>query len=431
MRFRAVKGMNDILPDEMQRWHRLERAFRRTVELYGYQEVRTPLVEPTNLFVRSMGETTDVVSKEMYRFEHHGDALTLRPEGTAGAVRAYVEHSTHAREPVTRWYYIGPMFRAETPQRGRYRQFYQAGCELFGDSGPMTDAEMIEMLCDLLRQLGIGELLVRVNSMGGPETRDRYGKVLADYFRPQAAALSEHARQRLEQNPFRILDSKDPRDVEASRGAPSLLDHLAADDREHWLGLCAALDALGTRYQPDPLLVRGFDYYTRTLFEICSTAGAIGSQNALVGGGRYDTLVEQLGGPAIPAIGFALGLERLLLAMPQVAEATAPLCFVAPVGPDARRAGLLLARELRGHGVRTEVDARGRSMKAMLRRADAMGARVCILIGDAELGRGVVAVKDLQRHTQQDVAAEQAAGFAAELLERSLDSSAAAQGGPS
>jgi histidyl-tRNA synthetase len=431
MRFRAVKGMNDILPDEMQRWHRLERAFRRTVELYGYQEVRTPFVEPTDLFVRSMGETTEVVSKEMYSFEHHGDALSLRPEGTAGAVRAYVEHSTHAREPVTRWYYIGPMFRAETPQRGRYRQFYQAGCELFGDSGPTTDAEMIEMLCDFLQQLGIGELLVRVNSMGGPETRDRYRKALTDYFRPQAAALSEHARQRLEQNPLRILDSKDPRDVEASRGAPCLLDHLADDDREHWLGLCAALDALGTPYQLDPLLVRGFDYYTRTLFEICSTAGAIGSQNALVGGGRYDTLVEQLGGPVTPAIGFALGLERLLLAMPEAAEAPAPLCFVAPVGPAAMLSGLLLARELRQYGVRTEIDTRGRSMKAMLRRADAMGARACMLLGDAELGRGVVAVKDLERHTQQDVTADQAARFVVELFEGSVDAPAAVEGGPS
>ncbi|MBN1610498.1 MAG: histidine--tRNA ligase [Polyangiaceae bacterium] len=429
MRFRAVKGMNDILPDEMQRWHRLERAFRRTVELYGYQEVRVPIVESTDLFVRSMGESTDVVSKEMYSFDRHSESLALRPEGTAGVVRAYVEHSTHAHEPVTRWYYLGPMFRAERPQRGRYRQFYQAGCELLGDGGPASDAEMIEMLCEFLRRLGIGELEVRVNCMGGPETRERYRQVLVDYFRPRAAALSGHARERVERNPLRILDSKDPRDIEASREAPRLLDHLAESDREHWLGLRSALDAFGMPYVVDPLLVRGLDYYTRTLFEVCSTSGAIGSQNALIGGGRYDTLVAQLGGPATPAIGFAMGLERLLLVMPDAVEVAPPLCFIAPVGPQAVRFGLLLARELRSLGVRAELDARGRSMKAMLRRADSMRARMCMVLGDAELARSVVAVKDLERHTQQDVAADQAARFVAELLERSEDPPTDAQGG--
>jgi histidyl-tRNA synthetase len=352
----------------------------------------------------------------MYSFERHSESLALRPEGTAGAVRAYIEHSVHAREPVTRWYYMGPMFRAERPQRGRYRQFYQAGCELFGDGGPAADAEMIEMLCDLLRQLGIGELQVRLNCMGGAATREQYRQVLVEYFRPQAATLSEHARERLEQNPLRILDSKDPRDIEASRGAPCLLDHLADDDREHWVGLRSALDALGRPYQVDPLLVRGLDYYTLTLFEICSSAGAIGSQNALVGGGRYDVLVEELGGPATPAVGFAMGLERLLLVMPEAVEARPPLCFIAPVGANAIRSGLLLARDLRGLGVRTEIDARGRSMKAMLRRADSMGARACMVLGDAELERGVVAVKDLEQHTQQDVVADQAARFVAELF---------------
>ena len=257
MPFRAVKGMNDILPEEMRHWHRLEQAFLQTMRLHGYREVRTPAVESTELFVRSIGESTDVVDKEMYTFKRESDSLTLRPEGTAGAVRAYVEHSVHARQPVTRWYYLGPMFRAENPQRGRYRQFYQAGCEIFGDPGPESDAEMIDMLCDLFGSLGIGDLNVSVNCMGGPAARDRYQRALSEYFRPRAAALSEHARRRLEANPLRILDSKDPRDIEASRDAPELLDHVAEADRAHWQGLLLALDALGTPYRVEPRLVRG------------------------------------------------------------------------------------------------------------------------------------------------------------------------------
>ncbi len=273
------------------------------------------MVEGTELFVRSIGEATDVVEKEMYTFSRHSESLTLRPEGTAGAARAYVEHKTHAKEPVSRWYYLGPMFRAERPQRGRYRQFYQAGCEIFGDPGPACDAEMIDMLVGMFRRLGIPDVVASVGSIGGAATRERYRETLRAFLQPKAGELSEHARTRLEQNPLRILDSKDPEGSGRCQGAPNILEVLDDADRAHWDALRAHLDALGTPYVVDPLLVRGLDYYTRTLFELKSSAGELGAQNTLCGGGRYDDMIRELGGPAVPAIGFAMGLERILLAL--------------------------------------------------------------------------------------------------------------------
>jgi len=416
MRFSRVKGMNDILPDEVGSWQRLEDAFRRTVELYGYAEVRTPVVEPTNLFVRSIGENTDVVEKEMYTFERHRDSLTLRPEGTAGAARAYVEHKLWTREPVSRWYYLGPMFRAERPQRGRYRQFYQAGCEIFGDPGPVCDAEMIDMLCALFGELGIGDLEVCIHSIGGPAARERYRAALRDYLRPHAAELSEHARARLEVNPLRILDSRNEGDQKVVAGAPAILDVLDEEDRGHFDGLCQALDALGTPYRVDPSLVRGLDYYTRTLFEIKSSSGGLGAQNTIAGGGRYDGMVQSLGGTQVPAIGFAMGLERILLAMPEASPRPDPLVYLAPMGIAAQREALLLARDVRRRGCRAELDGRGNSLKSMLRRADSMGARLCVVIGDAEIDRKVVAVKDLAEHTQDELPRADAAERIVERL---------------
>ncbi len=419
MPFRAVKGMNDVLPEEVGRWQHLEATFRETVALYGYQELRTPIVEETQLFVRSIGEATDVVEKEMYTFERHRESLTLRPEGTAGAARAYVEHARQAKEPVSRLYYIGPMFRAERPQRGRYRQFHQAGCEVYGDKGPYGDAEMIGMLVDLLTQLGIGDLRVAVNSIGGAETRELYRLALLEYFMPQLAALSDHAQARLQINPLRLLDSKDPRDIAVAAGAPSILELLTPEDQEHWDGLRRALDALKTPYTVEPGLVRGLDYYTRTLFEVSSTAGDLGSQNALAGGGRYDAMVRGLGGPEVPAIGFAMGLERLLLAMPDSKPSMAPFCFFAPLGAAAAPTALALARELRERGFRAEVDGRGTSLKSQLRRADALGARLVVVLGESEIERQVAQVKDLAGHSQREVPF----GQLAEELVMSLQSS--------
>jgi histidyl-tRNA synthetase len=272
---------------------------------------------------------------------------------------------------------------------------------VYGDPGPIVDAELIDMLVGFLREVGISDVEVRVNSIGGPVTRQKYREALIAYLTPKKDKLSEHAQKRLLDNPLRILDSKDPRDQEAVVGAPSILDVLEPDDRAHWDGFRAALDALGIAYVVTPGLVRGLDYYTRTLFELVSNQGDLGAQNTLLGGGRYDGMVEELGGPKLPAIGFGIGMERLLLASPLEAPARPPRCFIAPLGAAAVNEGLVIARELRAAGIPTDLDGRGGSMKSLLRRADSMGARVCLVIGDSELQTKQVQVKDLAQHTQE------------------------------
>jgi histidyl-tRNA synthetase len=400
----GVKGMNDLLPGEVERWHVLEAAIRRVVALHGYREIRTPIVEPTPLFVRSVGEGTDIVDKEMYSFVFHDEPLTLRPEGTAGVVRAYVEHGLHTKEPVSRLFYWGPMFRGERPARGRYRQFHQAGCEVFGDAGPVVDAEMIDMLVGLLRGVGVEKVTVLLNSLGGAGTKERYRARLLEHLAPMRDVLSDDSKRRLETNPLRILDSKHPKDSQAIATAPSILDVLDDDDKKHFDGVCALLDTLGTPYVIEPRLVRGLDYYMRTLFELRGEGGELGAQNALGGGGRYDKLVSELGGPAVPGIGFGLGLERILLAMPKAAVESEPSVFVAPIGDKAMAVALGLARTLRGAGIVTHIEGRGGSLKSMLRRASALGARAAIVLGDAEIERGQVQLKDLAAHAQTDVA---------------------------
>lgn len=401
MEFRAIKGMYDILPDEARRFALVESVFRRVMELHGYSEVRTPVLEQTELYVRSTGETSEVVEKQMFSLTRGDESYTLRPEGTPGVARAFLNNSVHAKEPVTRWYYLGPMFRAENVQRGRQRQFHQAGCEVYGDAGPVIDAEMIDMLVGLLRELGIDDVEVRVNSIGGPGTRQKYREALLAHLSPRKDQLSEHAQKRLLDNPLRILDSKDPRDREAVKGAPSILDCLEPEDKAHWDGVLAALDALGTKYVVSPDLVRGLDYYTRTLFELVSNQGELGAQNTLLGGGRYDGMVHELGGPKLPAIGFGIGMERLLLASPLKSPERPSRCFIAPLGAAGLSEGLRIARELRAAGIMTDLDGRGGSMKSMLRRADALGARVCLVIGDTEVQSQQVQVKDLASHSQE------------------------------
>jgi histidyl-tRNA synthetase len=428
MELRAVKGMNDILPDEAARWQRLEAAFREHVALHGYDEVRTPILEQTALFTRQIGETTDVVEKEMYSFERHGDKLSVRPEGTAGAARAFVEHHVHTREPVTRWYYLGPMFRGERPAKGRYRQFYQAGCEVYGDAGPLCDAEMIEMVYALLGKLGIAGLEVRVNSLGAGGTRARYREALINHFAPMRDKLSEDSQRRLEKNPLRILDSKDPRDREAAEKAPSMLELLDEADSAHFAGVKRHLDALDVPYVVDPTLVRGLDYYTRTLFEVRTSAGDLGAQNTLVGGGRYDNMIEGLGGPSVPAIGFAMGIERLLTVIPEGAKREAPSVYVAPLSESCAARALVLGRDLRRLGVRAEVDGRGGRLKGMLRRADAMGAKLCAILGEGELERGMVAVKDLAGHQQEELPLDTAARALADRVARATTDQEATRG---
>jgi len=401
---RAVKGMNDVLPEEVPRWQRIERTFRDLSALYGFREIRTPLVEPTTLFVRSIGETTDIVEKEMYTFVDKGEhSLTLRPEGTASAVRAYLEHAVHAREPVTKWIYFGPMFRRERPAKGRYRQFWQAGAEVIGDPGPYVDAELIDMVALFMRSLGVLDVEVLVNSLGGAETRPRYRDALVRYLEPHRDTLCADCKRRIDHNPLRVLDCKVESDAAIARGAPSILELLGPDDRAHFDGLRRALDTLGTPYRVDEHLVRGLDYYTRTLFEVRGRGGELGAQNALCGGGRYDGLVESLGGSPTPAIGFAIGIDRLLLAMPSEEPAPRVEAIVAVTAPELAPQAALLARELRSAGVSTEADLRGQSLKSQLRRADKLGARVALVLGESEIARGAVQLKDLVGHTQTEV----------------------------
>jgi len=401
---RAVKGMNDILPEEVARWQRLEATYRETVRRYGFREIRTPYLEPTSLFVRTIGEATDVVEKEMYSFTHRDEQLTLRPEATASAARAYVEHQVHGKEPISKWWYLGPMFRAERPQRGRYRQFYQAGAEIFGDPGPGCDAELVDLLVTFFHALGIRDLDVLVNSIGGPETRAAYRTALVAHLTPQKDGLSADSQRRLETNPLRILDSKDPRDREAIEGAPSLSDFLTDADREHFASLQRYLTALGTPFRIEPRLVRGLDYYTRTLFEIQGAKEKLGAGSTLVGGGRYDGMIAELGGPNVPAVGFASGVERLLIATEAAEEAPALDAYVAPLGAAAIEHALVLGRDLRAAGIAVEVDARGGSLKSQLRRASALRCAVALVLGDAEIAGGVVQAKALAEHAQENVA---------------------------
>jgi histidyl-tRNA synthetase len=396
--------MKDILPEQATRWQRLEQTFRSLVSRYGYGEVRTPLLEPTELFVREIGEDTDVVSKEMYSFERHEDRLTVRPEGTASAARAYVQHAVAAVEPVSRWYYLGPMFRAERPAKGRYRQFHQAGCEIYGDPGPACDAEMIDMCAELVRALGVRDFVIHVNSIGSGPTRARYREALQAYFEPHRTALSEDSQRRLVTNPLRILDSKDPRDRELAAGAPSVVDVLADEDAAHFSALRSHLDLLGVPYIVDPRLVRGLDYYTRTLFELKITTGELGAQDALLGGGRYDDMIGNLGSKKpVPAIGFAMGIERVLEVTAREEPKVGPACYLAPMTAEAVGPSLALAKRLRDGGLWCEVDGRGLSLKAMLRRANGLGARLALLLGADELASGTVTVKDLGRHEQDRV----------------------------
>ena len=410
MSLRAVKGMKDILPDEIARWHRLENAFRDRAERYGFREARFPIVEPTSLFVRSIGEDTDIVEKEMYTFTDRGDkSLTLRPEGTASSVRAYIQHNVQASEPVTKWYYLGPMYRRERPAKGRYRQFYQAGIEVFGDPGPYVDAEVIDMVVGLISGLGITEVEVLINSIGGPRTRSLYREALLGYLEPFRSELCGDCQRRMDANPLRVLDCKVPRCSEIAAGAPSILSHLTEDDRAHFDGLQETLTRLGTPYRVDGALVRGLDYYTRTLFEVLGKGEGLGAQNALLGGGRYDQMVQSLGGPDTPAIGFAMGIERLLMAMPTEQETAHVDAFVVAAQADVRAEAALLSRELRNAGLRVESDLRGGSLKSQLRRADKMSARVALILGESEVERGVVQLKDLEKQTQEEVSRAEAA----------------------
>jgi histidyl-tRNA synthetase len=421
-KLQAVRGMNDLLPDQLPAWQLVERSARRLFADYGYQEFRVPLVEHTELFQRSIGEHTDIVEKEMYTFEDRGgDSLSLRPEATAGLVRAAIEHGLLHNQKQRLWT-SGPMFRHERPQQGRYRQFHQIDCEAFGYEGPDVDVEMIQISARLWRLLGITDLRLCVNSLGTAESRRDYRALLVSYFERHRAALDADSLRRLGSNPMRILDSKNPAMQEVIAGAPVLIDHLDTDSRGHFDRFQDLLGACGIPYKVDPRLVRGIDYYTRTVFEWTTTA--LGSQDAVCSGGRYDGLVAQLGGDPTPAIGWALGIERivgLLQAGSMNVDAATPAVYLVLSGELAERAGLAIAEQLRdalpGAGVQANMG--GGSLKSQMKRADKSGARLAIIIGDDEMARGTAAVRTLRGDgSQQDCPLAELPGRIASLLGR-------------
>jgi len=400
----AVRGMNDVLPGEIAGWQRLERVTRELFAAYGFEEMRVPLVEHTALFKRAIGEFTDIVEKEMYTFtDSGGDSLTLRPEGTAGIVRAAITNGLLRGARLKLWT-AGPMFRHERPQKGRYRQFHQIDVEAIGFAGPDIDAELIAMTARLWKQLGITRVKLKLNSLGTSESRRVYREKLVAYFRQHEAVLDADSRRRLEGNPLRILDSKNPDMQAVVSGAPLLTDHLDPESREHFDALGAMLAAAGIDYVVDPRLVRGLDYYSRTVFEWVTDA--LGAQDAVCSGGRYDGLITQLGGEATPAIGFAMGVERVVELISQTAAqpaAAAADVYVVTAGDRAQRAALGLVEGLRDAlpGVRLHVNLGGGNFKKQFARADRSGAPLALILGDGELERGVAALKPLRQESGQ------------------------------
>lgn len=415
----AVRGMNDLLPEVLETWQRVEQTARELLLAYGYREIRVPLVERTELFSRSIGQTTDIVSKEMYSFEdRNGESLSLRPEATAGIVRAGIEHG-FLHNQVQRLWHAGPMFRHERPQKGRYRQFHQIDVEAFGMAGPEIDAELILLGARLWRALGISDLRLEINSLGTPEARTRYRQGLVRYLEERRAELDEDSVRRLDTNPLRILDSKDSGTRAVLAEAPSLLDHLDEPSQRHFQRLQAYLRERGLSYTVNPQLVRGLDYYTHTVFEW--TTERLGAQGAVCGGGRYDGLIEQLGGRPAPASGFAIGMERLVELLLQAASAPtgAGLDAYLTVVGDGREISLALglAEQLRDAGLRVECDCGGGSLKSQMRRADRSGARFALLLGEAEAERGMAGVKDLRADAaQQEVAQAELAEYLGKRL---------------
>jgi histidyl-tRNA synthetase len=400
----AVRGMNDVLPAEIGTWQFLEATVRELVASYGFQEMRVPIVEETRLFKRAIGELTDVVSKEMYTFtDSGGENLTLRPEATAGIARALISNGM-LRGARHKLWCIGPMFRHEKPQKGRYRQFHQLDVEAIGFPGPDIDAEIIAMTARLWRQLGITRVKLQLNSLGTPDSRKAYRELLIAYFRSHEARLDADSKRRLEGNPLRILDSKNPEMRDIIAGAPVLTEHLDAESRAHFDALCAAVKSIGIDYIVNPRLVRGLDYYSRTVFEW--TTDALGSQDAVCAGGRYDGLIGHLGGDATPAIGFAMGIERVVELLVQgknvPAQRTAD-AFVVVNGEQAHAQALKIVERLRNElpHRRFEVNLGGGKFKAQFQRADRSGAPLALILGDDELSRGVVAVKPLRQESGQ------------------------------
>jgi len=399
-KFQSIKGFYDILPEATPLWFKLEDTARRVLAQYGYKNIRMPLVEPTELYVRSVGEHTDIVEKEMYAWEDalNGDKLALRPEGTAGCVRAVVEHNLTYNGPQRLWY-SGPMFRHENVQKGRQRQFHQIGVEAFGFDTPEVDAEQIVLLARLWRELGIQDVELQINSIGDAHERAEYRNVLIAYFEQHADLLDEDAKRRLHSNPLRILDTKNPRMQAMCEAAPKLIDCLGDETRAHFDGLCKRLTEAGVAFNINPRLVRGLDYYNRTVFEWVTTK--LGAQGTIAGGGRYDALVERLGGTATPACGFGIGLERVFLLMQEygVSALDTPDVYLVNVGTLAESASFAIAEQLRNANVEVVLHAGGGSFKSQMKKADRSQARYALILGDDEVNNQQVTLKPMQFET--------------------------------
>jgi len=419
-KYSRPRGTHDVYAgaekweDDSVRWNVVESLWREICRIYGYQEIRTPIFEQTELFKRSIGDGTDIVSKEMYTFDTPGgDSITLRPEGTAGTLRGYLDSGLYARGGVTKLYYIGQNFRYERPQSGRYRQHQQLGVEALGADDPALDAEVIQLMLSFFRKIGVSRTVVKINSVGSSESRAIYLTALKEFVRPFLEEFSEEGKARFANNPLRMLDTKSPRELEILTDAPSLTDYITDDERVHLETVCGYLTAAGHTYEIDPHLVRGFDYYTKTAFEVQSPD--LDAQNALGGGGRYNKLVEQLGGPPTAGIGFGIGMERVMIALQRLGAElplpTGPTAFVVTLGDAARQAGVNLLSQLRDSGIAANIEYGGRSMKAQMRAANDSGAKYALILGDDEVASGTVQLKNLADSTQVAVGLDKVVGM--------------------
>jgi len=413
---KAIKGINDILPEVVGKWQLVESVARRIFSNFNFQEIRIPILEKTELFARSIGETTDIVEKEMYTFpDRNGQLLTLRPEATASVVRAFIEHKLHLQPAMRKFYTMGPMFRHERPQKGRYRQFHQINVEVFAMDDPMVDAEVIYMLLVFLEELKIPDIKLHINSMGCPDCRLPFRQSLAHYLEGVSDKLCSDCKRRRLTNPLRIFDCKVDSCGKLVKKAPVLLDHLCHECGKNFQDVRGHLDSLAVAYTIDPFMVRGLDYYTRTTFEVITPH--LGAQDAVGGGGRYDGLMKALGGPDLPGTGFAIGMERLILLLDDKAGAATAShkLFVACLGEEAKKKGFSLVQELRQSGLSVEMDYESKSLKAQMRRADKLEATHVLILGDDELAKGVATLRNMEASIQEEIPLE---GLVEQLLRR-------------
>jgi histidyl-tRNA synthetase len=414
----GIKGMNDILPGEVETWQFLESEAHRIFKLYGFGEIRVPVVEKTDLFCRSIGESTDIVEKEMYTFEDRSNnSLTLRPEGTAPVMRAFIEHKLHALDPVSKLYYMGPMFRYERPQKGRYRQFHQIGAEAVGVDDPMMDAQVLAMLCHYFEAVDIDKVELHINSLGCQDCRPQYRQALTSYLDSRLQALCADCQRRYQTNPLRVLDCKVPTCQEATADAPSVLDLLCSGCNEHFNQVQQHLKNLQINYTINPRMVRGLDYYTKTTFEMVTNQ--LGSQNAVAAGGRYDGLIKDLGGPALPGIGFAMGVERLVMMKGEQRIQPPRLdVFLAALGDAAGMEAFTIMHRMQHLGLGCDMAFAGKSLKAQMRRAGKLNARYVLILGEEELASGQAQLRDMDDGSQTPIAL---AGIEQALLEKCTD----------